>query len=979
MKLIYDFNEKINEEERCKLENVGEIVDVVPTIFPPYYNQFFFSKTISRYFAKEWGRQLNRLEHRKIKIASIHEGCGINPLLFIIKVNPDSDIKEIINLLSGRFKENFNPSSFSYTSMPQYIEKRLGVQREAFKTDQKKLIRTINQNHGLPEKLENIIYRRIKSVTKTNDINKRLSEERKRIQTNYNRIKKRIGMNEDEIMNYVKFIPIINVPILSIIFLRLSSKEYIEILKEDARIIDIYEIVGECDYVVKVYLRNTQDLYSLISQMNKNGCQTVTKCILKTYREEFWTANEPLYSKTSYKKLNNHEESILTFFGRNEQNIIYKDFKKQIEFVEEKNQEVNRKDIINYLGNVKAKQWKSSYKLDRPGWLQHIVFIKATLGKTEEVKQFLREKILGVTRVTFARRYYQITGNYDLLILFDSLDLNSIKDIIEKLKSVDIIEDIRISTIIPEPKDKSVEQIPVKLERKEAAWLNALFPNATKYKDLKTVPSGRTSTRERVYEYELYKSLESANYKTDFKEISTVDVPRGVNFVTELHPHKMLHTFIRFKIINDKFNDKIKEKEEIFGAFLSVYKPIHDPNVIMCFLATEDFQSLLDFVKDLDEYCRFTEISFIFDKGFPAKVPEYAKCKPCIYKSGVECEACRRYPIEPEKIAYRVKEISDYFKPKNKGQIERNVKVAVVQLKINENVFIRLMKEHTSKAYKDEYTKKVIGYLKEAISKDSKIVVFPELSIPDCVAVKIEEELKEIIKNSADSEPAIIVVAGSHYKLQENELIVDRKKKKFYRKNRVYNLCPIFFCSNDGVERFDQYKNNSTSDIEVKFFNKLINNKIFLENAELSEGKGCQIFHTKYGRFSVLICRDKVDDNLTTSLGVEVDLIIVPSWDGNKPGTINELESIAKSKNLSWVVFANNGKEGGSRLFGPVIKSKAITKEAKDSLKAANKSSEEIKYLILENGIRKFKGGERYHEGEHYCYMHEKPLKTKRT
>ena len=148
---------------------------------------------------------------------------------------------------------------------------------------------------------------------------------------------------------------------------------------------------------------------------------------------------------------------------------------------------------------------------------------------------------------------------------------------------------------------------------------------------------------------------------------------------------------------------------------------------------------------------------------------------------------------------------------------------------------------------------------------------------------------------------------------------------------------------------------------------------IFPKDAELGEGLGCQTFDTKYGKISVLVCRDKDDMNLKNSLGRKIDLIIIPSWDDNKPGTINELENIAKGNNLSWVVFANNGIEGGSRLFGPVNENKAKTKEAKQSLKAVKKESEEIKYLIIGNGIRNLKNGHRNPQDKHYCYIHEKP------
>ena len=81
MKLIYGFNEDISDEDIKNIKEIGgEIKDIIPIIFPPCRNLYFFSKTINRCFADDWGRRLSELENFKFKISSIYDSCGTHPL-----------------------------------------------------------------------------------------------------------------------------------------------------------------------------------------------------------------------------------------------------------------------------------------------------------------------------------------------------------------------------------------------------------------------------------------------------------------------------------------------------------------------------------------------------------------------------------------------------------------------------------------------------------------------------------------------------------------------------------------------------------------------------------------------------------------------------------------------------------------------------------------------------------------------------------
>ncbi len=583
--------------------------------------------------------------------------------------------------------------------------------------------------------------------------------------------------------------------------------------------------------------------------------------------------------------------------------------------------------------------------------------MKAALGKKEELKDFLRKELLGTTQNIFSRRYYQITGTFDFIILVDSVNINlkELKSKIAYFEEKGLIDDVRISTIFP----SSQSQGGYPLTPYESAFLNAILPNSENLDDLK-----ENSIRVKFYNHYLYNHLE---FKEDFKSINDINMPTGAIFLPEIDPHKMLHVFVRFKIAdNKKFKPLLDKKKKELGTLLKTYEPIYYTNIIMCLLTAKDFKALIEFIKDLDAFSSFTEISLIFNQGFPSIIPNEVRCKPCLLPKGNPCEACPRYNIESKINAYLPRNFNEF-----KGELSQPIKVAIIPIKITENDFIYIMKEslkENESAEKENYTKKIIGFIKEAIKNNASIIVFPELSVPIFVLEKIEKSIKKIMEESNRKESTLIVVAGSHYKPYK-ELTYDGEI--FKEKENVYNVSPIIFYKKGIGLIYEQFKNNTDSSDEKSLFDKLKNENIFSKEAELGKGKGCLKFDTEFGRIAVLICYDLKDNKLTNCLRKDVDIVIGVSWEKYNINTKNRNENIARESLCSWLVFSNNAKFGGSQLFGPIKNS--LTEDAKQSLTPSKKNTESIKYLIIGDGIKRYQGGYEDISDENYKYAALRP------
>jgi hypothetical protein len=216
-------------------------------------------------------------------------------------------------------------------------------------------------------------------------------------------------------------------------------------------------------------------------------------------------------------------------------------------------------------------------------------------------------------------------------------------------------------------------------------------------------------------------------------------------------------------------------------------------------------------------------------------------------------------------------------------------------------------------------------------------------------------------KDKKDS--PLIVIAGSHYR-RYNELAYSEQDKKIQEIEKVYNVSPILLYRNEEITIYEQFKNKFERH-EKEFFEELKKNDMFSKKTELGEGRGFLVLRTELGRIAVSICSfDPTDAALVAELKNKLDILIMTSWVEYKNSFSKNYESIV---NLigSWIVFANNGNKGGSRLFGPVKEAK--TPIAEGSLQPADKG-DRIKYLIVGHKIRGRQRGEEQAEDEHYVY-----------
>jgi len=439
----------------------------------------------------------------------------------------------------------------------------------------------------------------------------------------------------------------------------------------------------------------------------------------------------------------------------------------------------------------------------------------------------------------------------------------------------------------------------------------------------------------------------------------------------ELHSEKLVHAFVRFKI-RDKngFKEELerlqKDREHIF--LYRDYNPVHNPSTKMFILATENFESLLEFVSSLDKYSRDTITSLIFMQEFyRPEVPKKLRCKPCRIPLNEGCDACPQYikPIKRREV--RVVDLKI-------NEIKR-CKIAVVQLNQGKNV------DPLTPWYNGNDKEKVITDLKEkvikflddaeAIKEKPDIVVFPEMCIPESIV----EEIKAWIKKQKRK---MIVIAGTHlhhysdddahleddkekkylFSLKEeieeseknlnNDIIpkelkkeleknnfslsdntkvtteesgkwvitdkeefivkIEDKKLKIYEKIEYYNTCPVLISDGEEVKQYDVHKNAKSPRGELPLERKY--------DIKIVEGRGMLIFiNTGFGDFGILICYDFLEGNMADALSQKIDFLIVPSWNPN-PKRFEKGVLIAKG-NRWFLILANNSYFGKSGLYAP--------------------------------------------------------------
>lgn len=170
---------------------------------------------------------------------------------------------------------------------------------------------------------------------------------------------------------------------------------------------------------------------------------------------------------------------------------------------------------------------------------------------------------------------------------------------------------------------------------------------------------------------------------------------------------------------------------------------------------------------------------------------------------------------------------------------------------------------------------RILVALEKSLEQEVDIVCLPELSI-----------CEEWISEFAAKYPKLSIIAGSYYD-SEN-----------------HNVCKILIDAN--IEKYSQIK---------------INPSEFESPQETGQGMVSgnivNIFETKFGNVSVLICRDF--GNIIRDLKDKIDIVFVPSYNP-KPDRFAETANSHVTDYPSYIILSNTSLFGGSSIFGQIDK-----------------------------------------------------------
>ncbi|MCC4766609.1 tetratricopeptide repeat protein [Methanosarcina sp. DH1] len=225
--------------------------------------------------------------------------------------------------------------------------------------------------------------------------------------------------------------------------------------------------------------------------------------------------------------------------------------------------------------------------------------------------------------------------------------------------------------------------------------------------------------------------------------------------------------------------------------------------------------------------------------------------------------------------------------------IGKEPKIAVVQLKYHaykENSVIKISTD-------DNYHKKVIAIL-EALKNEADIIVFPEFSIPF--------DYLEEMQKFAD-ENGILVVAGSHYVVDENlEKYGKLFTREFEEADLLKNISPVVIPSSKIVHN-------------EKYLGARIERSVFSEEG-MEPGKVNHIFRLQEKlNIGVMICYEFLDTELRHRLIPVCNIILVPQTNDN-PQSFYETASTDINRPL----------EGGNTAF--VMANGIFTVEAEENV-----------------------------------------------
>ena len=762
---------------------------------------------------------------------------------------------------------------------------------------------------------------------------------------------------------FIRFVPMNMNKVISIVLIHppddKTKDKVIDEIKEDERIIDAYEVIGESRLLIKIITEDLNEVFSYIESLMKRKTHAMSKIMLCTAKEN----GVPFFDKFPTPKLENtptdEQKDILRYLWENPK-IIFDSRKSQIKGFQIKYEKYrNDNDLKEKFEGVEDDYiYKYSTKLEQPGWFKALLFIKNSFGGRQIIWNSIRNNLLDVDKTFFSRKFYAVTGDFDFIV---PMDFHSPLILTEKIKAfldTSITNNTKnVGEYVNDIKSYFEEESSATagyLEDVEISAIKTMMPNLRD-----GVVEGEKIPRSEYYKYHLNK-LDVQNPPVSGL-VETLKVADAMPTI-ELHSEKLVHAFVRFKIKKEdqfekELNNLKKDSKHIF--LYRMYKPFHNPGSKMFILATEDFYSLHLFVSSLDKYSRNTVTSLIFMQDYyRPDIPKRLRCKPCRLPLGERCDACPQYIKSPKRIDVRYVDlkIMDYIEP---------CKIAVVQLNMPnlEPLVPRYNGVVEPGEIMDKLKEKVIKRLNEAIEEkylfssntifeadSSKSVVSEELknifksngfSLPDNATITkrkenewvIANEEKFIVRKKRDDElniykakadivvfpemsipenlieeiketikgQKIFVIAGTHLHQYDDD---DEGGKKKY-----YNTCPVLISDGTGnVKQYEVHRNELSSDdqdVETNF------------GIVIEEGRGMLRFrNTGFGDFTVLICLDFVQNDMLMELFKKIDFLIVPSWNRDTDRFRTHAVDVAREK-WWFVALANNGIYGQSGLYAP--------------------------------------------------------------
>lgn len=864
-------------------------------VFFPYYperNLYFITMTISGtkgcFNPDERLTLKSAFRSNDFYISSIYDTCGYNPLLLLIEAQSPDCIKDT-------FTYNVHPRYISIAT-PNNIVKRFGINASDFNITK----RDTRSESGkvamktLDQKIEELIKK--DRFTKQD-----ITEEFSKI---------------DNWPEIVRFVPYNMSKIISIVLLQPPSieveTEIIDAMRNDRRVLDIYRVVGESKIWLKIITDDILEIHNFIESFINQETHAIAKIVLCTFKENgrpFNTLVTP-QMKTHLTPLKRHilrylwNKHEVLFLSRNDQ---IKEFKREYRSYADIDTHLLATEFDSVENNF---VYKYSIKLDRKGWFKTLLFVKSSLKGKKRLWNGIENDLLDATCSYFARKHYVVTGDFDFIIPIDFQILDALKDKISKFLSYSV-DGVKMEEYATDVRAyfEDVLGSDELLDANDVAGIKAMMPNSKK--------SDKGAPREiyrRFYLDEIDKNVEERlgikpahNFQRE--DTSLIEIMKLVSAIPtiELHTEKLIHLFARFHV-KDKscFEDKLAQlKTDGNRLFLwKEYKPLHNPDTRMFIMATDNFSSLYDFIKSLDQCSRNTITSIIFTQGFyRPQIADDLRCKPCRLPLDSKCDACPQYVTVRSKTDIRDVNL------KVEGQFQKCV-IAVSQIQMLK--LAPLLPWHTS-TDKTKILKalesKVIGHLYQALESNSNIIVFPDFSVQD----NLITDIIEIIKKKK-----VIVIAGTHFKSYEKV------------KDKYYLTCPVLI--SNGINNVAEYhiqKNTKSPVGEIEIERE--------SNVIIAEGRGMlRFFNTGFGNFGVLICYDFLDDDMFDSLSDNVDFIIVPMWN-SKSGLDRFTTQVGNAKNKRIIIiYSNNALFGESGLYGPYKQ-----KYAEDNFK---KGEEGIKY-----------------------------------